>query len=157
MIARQARGCALRVSGPHGRPVGAPRRCATRAVAPPTAAAASESPLLKDIAFINPAFKGVASEAQFIGLLQKVVASGKCPPQLLPLWQDFFNNYKAAIMGSGQEGANEKLVSQARNGPRADGCRRGMHTVTRSRHGHAWPLQWPRMHKHATQRRRARV
>ncbi len=75
-------------------------------------ASSSDSPLLKDIQFLNPAFKAVETEAQFMGLLQKIVDSGRCPAKLLPLWQDFFDNYKSAIIGSNQPGANEKLVAQ---------------------------------------------
>lgn len=74
--------------------------------------AGGDSPLLDNIEFINPAFKAVDAEAKFMGLLQKVVDSGRCPPELLPLWQDFFSNYKSAIIGSSQAGANEKLVAQ---------------------------------------------
>mmetsp|Transcript_14639 Transcript_14639/g.42856 ORF Transcript_14639/g.42856 Transcript_14639/m.42856 type:complete len:530 (-) Transcript_14639:468-2057(-) len=76
------------------------------------AAAGDDSPLLAGIQFINPAFEGVDSEAKFIGLLEKMGASGKCPEKLLPLWKDFFNNYKGAIIGSNQKGANERLVAQ---------------------------------------------
>ncbi len=70
-----------------------------------------DSPLLVNMQFINPMFGKVQSEAAFMKVLEGVAASGKCPPQLLPLWQDFYNNYKTAIMGSTQQGANEKLVA----------------------------------------------
>ena len=75
-------------------------------------ASATDSPLLDNIAFFNPSFKGVADEASFMAVMQGQVAAGRCPKQLMPLWQDFFANYQKAIVGSTQAGANEKLVAQ---------------------------------------------
>jgi hypothetical protein len=83
-------------------------------VAPAAPAVAEDSPLIANMQYHNAAFKGVDTEAKFMGLLQKVVDSGKAPPKLMPLWQDFFSNYKKAIIGSAQAGANEKLVAQVR-------------------------------------------
>jgi hypothetical protein len=77
-----------------------------------TFSASSDSPLLQNIQFINSSFTAVENEEQFMGVLQSQVQAGRCPKQLLPLWQDFFNNYKKAIIGSTQVGANEKLVAQ---------------------------------------------
>lgn len=42
------------------------------------------------------------------GMLAKVPGSEK----MLPLWLDFYQNYKAAVMGSDQEGANEYLATK---------------------------------------------
>ncbi|KAG1658484.1 hypothetical protein FOA52_006263 [Chlamydomonas sp. UWO 241] len=74
-----------------------------------------DSPLIANMQFYNPAFKSVDTEAKFMKLLQKVVDSGKAPPKLLPLWEDFFNSYNSAIIGSTQVGANEKLVAQVQS------------------------------------------
>lgn len=75
-------------------------------------ATAVESPLLKNIQFINPKWSGVENEQQFLEVLQGEVAAGRCPKQLVPAWQDFYNNYKTAVVGSGVEGADEKLASR---------------------------------------------
>jgi hypothetical protein len=33
-------------------------------------------------------------EAEFLGIIAKLVEAGKCPPQLQAGWIDFYNNYK---------------------------------------------------------------
>lgn len=50
--------------------------------------------------FIQPMWGKVESGEQFIGVLQKLVAGGKLPEKLLPLWVDFYNNYNNALINS---------------------------------------------------------
>eukprot|EP00195_Chlamydomonas_chlamydogama_P013536 CAMPEP_0202890636 /NCGR_PEP_ID=MMETSP1392-20130828/978_1 /ASSEMBLY_ACC=CAM_ASM_000868 /TAXON_ID=225041 /ORGANISM="Chlamydomonas chlamydogama, Strain SAG 11-48b" /LENGTH=408 /DNA_ID=CAMNT_0049574243 /DNA_START=120 /DNA_END=1342 /DNA_ORIENTATION=- len=71
-----------------------------------------ESPLLKGINYINPAWNAVDSEAKFFEVLTAEIAAGRCPKQLLPAWQDFFNNYKKAVTSSPEPGADEKLAAK---------------------------------------------
>eukprot|EP01024_Parvocaulis_polyphysoides_P019582 TRINITY_DN18914_c1_g1_i2.p1 TRINITY_DN18914_c1_g1~~TRINITY_DN18914_c1_g1_i2.p1 ORF type:complete len:352 (+),score=56.21 TRINITY_DN18914_c1_g1_i2:56-1057(+) len=54
----------------------------------------------------------VANEQEFFNKLQSEVQLGKIPEQLVPLWADFYSNYKKAVLGSGASGADEKLVAQ---------------------------------------------
>lgn len=61
--------------------------------------------------FINPMWSQIKTEQQFKGVLQKLVESGKCPPQLAAGWADFYNNYKGAIVGSGVPGADEAFAT----------------------------------------------
>lgn len=88
------------------------RRVSLKTASVSLRATAGDSPLLSNVAFINKSFNDVDTEAQFLGVLQQMVEKGRCPAKLMPLWQDFFNNYKKAIIGSNQEGANERLVAQ---------------------------------------------
>lgn len=66
---------------------------------------------LGDIQFLNPVWGQVKSEQQFKGILQKLVADGKCPKHLMASWVDFYDNYKAAVTGSGVEGATEEFAT----------------------------------------------
>eukprot|EP00798_Chlamydomonas_sp_ICE-L_P004595 gene4595-14786_t len=74
--------------------------------------AMADSPLLNNIQFLNSDFYDVSNEKEFFVVIQKQVDAGLFPKQLLPVLQDFYNNYKKAILGSDQAGANEKLVAQ---------------------------------------------
>ena len=44
--------------------------------------------------------------------LQKQVDAGRCPKQLVPLWADFFNNYKLAMLASAAPGSKEELAAR---------------------------------------------
>ena len=46
------------------------------------------------------AFQHVQSEEQFFEVLQTGIAKGVIPKQLLPVWTDFYNNYKTAVLNS---------------------------------------------------------
>lgn len=79
------------------------------------AVAEADSPLLADVQFLNKAFKNVSNEAEFFEVIQAEMDAGRCPKQLLPAFKDFYNNYKTAVLGSDQAGANEKLVAQVQS------------------------------------------
>eukprot|EP00877_Chromochloris_zofingiensis_P006537 jgi/Chrzof1/2136/Cz11g03260.t1_GPAT1[v5.2] len=70
------------------------------------------SNFLSNLQHHNAMWSQVATEQQFVGILNKLVEAGKMPPKLLPLWVDFYDNYKKAILGSGVAGANEELVAR---------------------------------------------
>ncbi|KAJ9513940.1 hypothetical protein QJQ45_021048, partial [Haematococcus lacustris] len=79
----------------------------------PAASTVAESPLLKNIQFMNPVWASVENEQQFFGVLKAYLA--KVPggiEKLLPQWQDFYANYRNAIVGSGAPGANELLAAK---------------------------------------------
>ncbi len=86
------------------------QRCSVAQVATPPAAATS--PFLADLQFHNPSWADVANEEQFMALLQKQVDAGRCPKQLVPLWADFFNNYKLAMLASAASGDKEELAAR---------------------------------------------
>lgn len=67
---------------------------------------------LSSLQHINPAFAGIASEAQFMGLLEKLSAAGKLPKPLLEQWRDFYASYRGAVVGSGAPGAGEELAAR---------------------------------------------
>ncbi len=83
---RQAGPCRPRVA-PHARLV-------VRAVQTVEARATQECQ------FINPIWSQVSNEQQFMGILHKLVDAGKCPAQLLAVWQDFYENYQRAMLSS---------------------------------------------------------
>ena len=106
-----------------------PRRAVVVARSASTAETATsseqqQSPYLAGLQYINPVWSQVATEQQFLGLLQKLVDMGKCPPSMLPQWADFYNNYKGAITGSGAPGANETLATKVCRRARASVCQR---------------------------------
>jgi hypothetical protein len=72
-------------------------RAARAAAAPQQAAATS----VEDVQFINPMWAAPSSEKEFLGLLQKLVEAGKCPPQLQAGWVDFYQSYRATVESSG--------------------------------------------------------
>jgi glycerol-3-phosphate O-acyltransferase len=96
---------------PARRVVGTSRRGLTcsRAAAPTVAPATSTAAPFQ---FHQPKLAAVTSEAQFKGVIQGLVASGKMPAQLEPAWEYFYDNYKKAVVNSGVPGADEKLVTQ---------------------------------------------
>ena len=58
------------------------------------------------------AFSNVQDEEGFMSALHTEVQSGKVPEQLVPLWEDFFSNYKKAILSAGLPTHDMKLVSE---------------------------------------------
>jgi glycerol-3-phosphate O-acyltransferase len=99
----------------------APRASAAPAAAPPTSsntapptsyAGRTRAGFLASLQHINPAFAGIASEAQFMGLLEKLSAAGKLPKPLLEQWRDFYASYRGAVVGSGAHGAGEELAAR---------------------------------------------
>ena len=79
----------------------------------PYLAAATEAP--------PASFAQVQSEEQFFGLMKKGIEAGRIHKALLPAFQDFYANYKAAVLSSGRPGADERLVAQIM-GAIADRC-----------------------------------
>lgn len=75
------------------------------APAPRAAKAAPEAPP----SVVTP-FAPVKSEQEFFGVMGALVEAGKFPKHLMPLWQDFYNNYKTAVVGSGQN--DETFVAE---------------------------------------------
>ena len=58
------------------------------------------------------AFLEVDSEESFMSALNQECESGRIPKQLIPLWTDFFNNYKKALLSADLPSHDMKLVSQ---------------------------------------------
>ena len=58
------------------------------------------------------AFLEVDSEESFMAALNKEVESSRIPKQLVPLWMDFFNNYKVALLSADLPTHDMKLVSE---------------------------------------------
>ncbi|MEW5307090.1 MAG: hypothetical protein WDW36_009508 [Sanguina aurantia] len=71
-----------------------------------------ESPFLEGVQFHQPGWGGIETEQQFFGKMEADAAVGRFPKKLIPVWQDFYNNYRNAIVGSGVQGANELLASK---------------------------------------------
>lgn len=61
---------------------------------------------------IPNAFLEVETEEGFMAALNSEVESGRIPKQLIPLWTDFFNNYKIALLSADLPTHDMKLVSQ---------------------------------------------
>jgi glycerol-3-phosphate O-acyltransferase len=61
---------------------------------------------------LNPLWGTIDSRAKFFGVLDKLVEGGKAPPQLVAGFKDFFDNYSAAVTGSGAPGADEAFASR---------------------------------------------
>ncbi|KAK9806373.1 hypothetical protein WJX72_012050 [[Myrmecia] bisecta] len=57
-------------------------------------------------------FTDVATEKEFFQVLQDEIAQGHVPKILMPAFQDFYNNYKTAVVNSGVPGADEALVAK---------------------------------------------
>jgi glycerol-3-phosphate O-acyltransferase len=57
-------------------------------------------------------FANVDDEESFFKALQAEVEAGVIPKQLVPLWTDFFENYKKAILSSGLPDHDIKLVAE---------------------------------------------
>ncbi len=72
----------------------------------------TDSPLLKNIEFINPIWKNIESKEQFTSVLKAEVDAGRCPDHMYDMWVDFFDSFKKAVIGSNQIGGNEKLAAQ---------------------------------------------
>ena len=66
-------------------------------------------------------FAKVQSEEQFFGLMKKGIEAGRIHKALLPAFQDFYANYKAAVLSSQRPGADERLVAEIM-GAIADRC-----------------------------------
>jgi glycerol-3-phosphate O-acyltransferase len=58
------------------------------------------------------AFLDVNDEEGFFQALNQECENGRIPKQLLPLWTDFFQNYKKAILSAGLPTHDMKLVSE---------------------------------------------
>uniref|UniRef100_UPI002ED70977 Glycerol-3-phosphate acyltransferase, chloroplastic n=1 Tax=Lobosphaera incisa TaxID=312850 RepID=UPI002ED70977 len=61
---------------------------------------------------VRQKFKDVTTEQEFFAVLQDEIAQGHVPKLLMPAFQDFYNNYKTAVLGSGVPGADEALVAK---------------------------------------------
>ena len=70
------------------------------------------SPFEADLQHLNPLWATVDSQAKFFGILDQLVASGKCPPQLVAGFKDFYSNYRGAVVGSGAPGADEAFATR---------------------------------------------
>ena len=66
-------------------------------------------------------FAQVQSEEQFFGLMRTGIEAGRIHKALLPAFQDFYANYKAAVLSSQRPGADERLVAEIM-GAIADRC-----------------------------------
>ena len=66
-------------------------------------------------------FAHVQSEEQLFGLMKKGIEAGRIHKALLPAFQDFYANYKAAVLSSQRPGADERLVAEIM-GAIADRC-----------------------------------
>lgn len=75
-------------------------------------AQSAQSSQTKDVQFIQPMWSQVESEQQFFGVMKQLVAAGKVPEKLLVSWQDFYNNYRNAVVTSGAPGADEALAAK---------------------------------------------
>lgn len=64
-----------------------------------------------EIKFFNPAWSKVHSEEEFFATLQAEVAAGRCPKQLIPAWQDFYNNYRTAVLSSSEPDHTPELAA----------------------------------------------
>ena len=62
---------------------------------------------------VQTPFAPVQTEEQFFGVMKALVDAGKFPAKLMPLWQDFYNNYKTAVLGSGLNDATFVAQVQA--------------------------------------------
>ncbi|WIA35877.1 hypothetical protein OEZ86_004260 [Tetradesmus obliquus] len=69
------------------------------------AAPAKASTDLANLQFINPMWGQPKTEAEFKGILAKLVEAGKLPPKLQAGWVDFYDNYRAAVESSGADNA----------------------------------------------------
>jgi glycerol-3-phosphate O-acyltransferase len=108
---------APRASAPIVRASAAPAAPASSSTAAAVAPASSyagrtRAAFLSSLQHINPAFSAIASEAQFMGLLEKLSAAGKLPQPLLESWRDFYASYRGAVVGSGAPGASEELAAR---------------------------------------------
>ena len=79
----------------------------------PFLAAATEAP--------PASFAHVQSEEQFFRLMKEGIEAGRVHKALLPAFQDFYANYKAAVLSSQRPGADERLVAEIM-GAIADRC-----------------------------------
>ena len=57
-------------------------------------------------------FSAVDSEEALFAILKAGAGSGQVPPRLIGAVSELYTNYKAAIMGSGLEGADEAFVAR---------------------------------------------
>lgn len=71
---------------------------------------------LDGIRFHRPDWTNIKTEKAFFEFLQAEAAAGRFPPKLIPAWQDFFNNYRNAVLGSKVPGGDEAFVTQVRQG-----------------------------------------
>jgi hypothetical protein len=65
-----------------------------------------------DLQHLNPMWAAVDSQAKFFGILDKLADAGKCPPQLVAGFKDFYSNYRDAVVGSGAPGADEAFATR---------------------------------------------
>ncbi len=70
------------------------------------------SHLEADLQHLNPMWATIDSKAKFYGVLDKLVEAGKCPPQLVLGFKDFYENYRTAVVGSGAPGADEAFATR---------------------------------------------
>jgi len=87
----------------------APARATRQAAAPRAAAVDAAAPRVVDV---PTPFRPVQDEATFFATMKGLVDAGKFPAKLVPLWEDFYNNYKTAVVGSGLEGRDEAFVAR---------------------------------------------
>ncbi|KXZ42557.1 hypothetical protein GPECTOR_136g640 [Gonium pectorale] len=92
--------------------VAAPQRLPTAAVRRVVARSASVASPPAPVQFHQPKLSGIYTEQQFKMVIKGLVASGKMPAHLEPAWEFFYDNYKLAVLNSGVDGADEKLVTQ---------------------------------------------
>ncbi|KAI8466897.1 MAG: glycerol-3-phosphate acyltransferase [Monoraphidium minutum] len=88
-----------------------PYRCA-RGWRGPGSGIAARSHLEADLQHLNPLWSTIDSRAKFYGVLDKLAEAGKCPPQLVAGFKDFYDNYAAAVTGSGAPGADEAFATR---------------------------------------------
>jgi len=73
---------------------------------------AVRSHLEADLQHLNPLWATIDSKPKFFGILDKLVEGGKCPPQLVAGFKDFYENYRGAVVGSGAPGADEAFATR---------------------------------------------
>jgi glycerol-3-phosphate O-acyltransferase len=76
-----------------------------------TTATAAAKPVMAGQAQASP-FAAVDSEEALFAILKAGAGSGQIPSRLIGAVSELYSNYKAAIMGSGLEGADEVFVAQ---------------------------------------------
>lgn len=119
-----------------------PRRCRRVTVASaPATQPASTTTLSKPDQFLMPMWGKVKSEQEFFGVMKQLVAAGKLPEKLMMAWQDFYNNYRNAVMSSGAPGA-EQTAAQVQVRVNRISYIKGLPTPDHARASHCGNREW---------------
>lgn len=77
-----------------------------------SASVEARSHLEAGLQHLNPLWGTIDSQAKFFGVLDKLAEAGKCPPQLVAGFKDFYTNYATAVTTSGAPGADEAFATR---------------------------------------------